>query len=114
MKKILAFLIIALIFVQNISCKNNKNAIKSGVEAISNPESLAKLTTDQMVKALGLDGAQTEKVMMLNLVNYKVLQKLKPSESDKIASVKDKYIAEMKAVLSSPQFEKFLKEFVKF
>lgn len=96
------------------SCSSSKKALKAGVETISNPEVMAKATTDNMVKALGLDGTQAEKVMMLNLVNYKVLQKLKPSEADKIASVRDKYVSEMKAVLSSPQFEKFLKEFMKF
>jgi hypothetical protein len=78
----------------------------------TSPESQAKTLTDKMKVALELDEVQTEKVLLINVVHFKILKKLRTSnENDKIASTKQKYREEIKAVLSDTQFQKFLVEF---
>lgn len=76
------------------------------------PESQAKTLTDRMKASLELDEAQTEKVLTINVVHFKILKRLRVSnESDKIAATKQKYREEIKAVLSDTQYQKFLQEF---
>ncbi len=82
------------------------------ISAELSPESQAKTLTDRMKTSLELDDAQTEKVLTINVVHYKILKRLRASnESEKIASTKQKYREEIKAVLSENQYQKFLQEF---
>ncbi len=78
----------------------------------ASPESQAKTLTDRMKTALELDEIQTEKVLTINVVHYKILKRLRVSnESDKIAATKQKYREEIKAVLNDTQYQKFLSDF---
>jgi hypothetical protein len=84
----------------------------SGASLEASPESQAKTLTERMKASLGLDDAQTEKVLLINIVHFKILKRLRTSnEGDKIAATKQKYRDEMKAVLTDAQYQKFLVEF---
>lgn len=78
----------------------------------ASPEAEARVLTDQMKSSLELDDTQLDKVMMVNVVNIKIIKKLKESnEVSKIDSTRVKYKSELKEILSQSQYAKFLTEF---
>jgi type VI protein secretion system component VasF len=97
-----------------LACQGCATAPQSTANTTSetSPESQAKTLTERMKTSLELDDAQTEKVLLINVVHFKILKRLRTSnENDKIAVTKQKYREEIKAVLSEIQYEKFLVEF---
>lgn len=85
-----------------------------GTKAISttSPEAEAKVLTSKMKYVLELDVAQEEKVLMINVVNKKIVKRLRETNDiGMLPSTKEKYYAEMKSVLTDYQYGKFLVEF---
>lgn len=80
--------------------------------AETSPEAEARTLTTKMKTRLELDASQEEKVLMINVVNNKILKRLRENnETDKLSSTKEKFHTELKTVLSESQFSKFLVEF---
>ena len=80
--------------------------------AETSPEAEARVLTTKMKTILSLDNVQDEKIMLINVVNIKVLKRLRENnETDKISSTKEKFHTELKSVLTESQFSKFLVEF---
>jgi hypothetical protein len=80
--------------------------------AENSPEAEARTLTTKMKEKLALDITQEDKVLMINVVNNKVIKRLRENnETDKLSSTKEKFHSELKAVLSESQFSKFLVEF---
>lgn len=80
--------------------------------AETSPEAEARVLTNKMKEVLVLDATQEEKVMMINVVNNKVVKRLRETnDTGKMSSTKEKFHSELKGVLSEDQFAKFLVEF---
>ena len=78
----------------------------------ASPEAEARILTDKMKSSLELDETQLDKVLMINVVNLKIIKKLKDAnEVSKINSTKEKYKSELKEILNQSQFVKFLADF---
>lgn len=78
----------------------------------SSPEAQAKAVTDKMTQSLALSTDQADKVLMINVVNFKIVKRLRETnDTGKLSSTKEKYQSEMKEVLNEQQFTKFLTEF---
>ena len=75
-------------------------------------EAQAKELTGRMKTVLALDKAQEDRVMSINVVNQKLLQRIRQSNDQSIvASTKENYHKELKGVLSTDQFSKFRTSF---
>jgi hypothetical protein len=60
--------------------------------ATASPEVEAKVLTSKMKSALNLDAAQEEKVLMINVVNKKIVKRLRETnDTGKLPSTKEKY-----------------------
>jgi hypothetical protein len=104
-------IVLVSIFLACQSCVTGSPST-SNTTAETSPESQAKSLTERMKASLELDETQTEKVLLINVVHFKILKRLRTSnENDKIAASKQKYKEEIKAVLTEPQYQKFLVEF---
>lgn len=78
----------------------------------NSPEAEARNLTTKMKDKLLLDAAQEDKILMINVVNNKLIKRLRENnETDKLSSTKEKFHTELKAVLTESQFSKFLVEF---
>lgn len=78
----------------------------------SSAEAQARELTNRMKTVLNLDKAQEEKVLTINVVNQKLLQRIRENnEQGLAASAKENYHKELKAVLSAEQFAKFRTSF---
>jgi DNA recombination-dependent growth factor C len=78
----------------------------------NSPEAEARNLTTKMKDKLLLDATQEDKILMINVVNNKVIKRLRENnETDKLSSTKEKFHTELKAILSESQFSKFLIEF---
>jgi hypothetical protein len=78
----------------------------------NSPEAEARNLTTKMKDKLLLDAAQEDKILMINVVNNKLIKRLRENnETDKLSSTKEKFHTELKSVLSESQFSKFLVEF---
>jgi hypothetical protein len=59
-----------------------------------------------------LNASQEDKVLVINIVNISLMKKLRESnQTDQIPKTQAKYKSEMKEVLNSDQYSKFLTEF---
>jgi hypothetical protein len=106
-----ALIVFISIFLTCQSCVSTSPST-TNTTAETSPESQAKTLTERMKTSLELDDIQTEKVLLINVVHFKILKRLRTSnEGDKIAATKQKYREEIKGVLTEPQFQKFLVEF---
>lgn len=83
----------------------------SGQGTYTSPEAKAKDLTSKMVSILSLDKVQEDKVLTINVINEKLLQRLRPDQQSSIQATKENYHKELKGVLTSPQFEKFKNSF---
>ncbi|MBK9509273.1 MAG: hypothetical protein IPP61_09410 [Cytophagaceae bacterium] len=115
MKKNISFLFIILIASLS-SCAPGSMPTSSKPAATvadtGSPEAKAKAVTDKMTQVLGLSTDQTDKVMMINVVNFKIVKRLRETnDTGKLPTTKEKYQNEMKEVLNEQQFTKFLTEF---
>lgn len=78
----------------------------------SSAEAQARDLTNRMKTVLNLDKAQEEKVLTINVVNQKLLQRIRENnEQGLAASAKENYHKELKAVLTAEQFSKFRTSF---
>lgn len=76
------------------------------------PEAEAKSVTNKMKASLVLDDTQEEKVFLINVVNLKILKRLRETnDTAMINSTRVKYQSEIKEVLTETQYDKFLVEF---
>lgn len=110
--KNLCFLLISLISF--FGCAPGTTPTTSSTPKLSenSPEAEARNLTTKMKDKLLLDAAQEDKILMINVVNNKVVKRLRENnETDKLSSTKEKFHTELKAVLSESQFSKFLVEF---
>jgi hypothetical protein len=65
-----------------------------------------------MAGELGLSTTQTEKILLINLVNYRIVSKLiETNDTKKISSAQETYKSEIRQVLTVSQYEKFLSSF---
>lgn len=75
-------------------------------------EAQAKELTGRMKTVLALDKSQEERVLSINVVNQKLLQRIRQSNDQSMAaSTKETYHKELKGVLSADQFSKFRTSF---
>lgn len=85
---------------------------QSSSQSTSSAEAQAKELTNRMKTVLGLDKTQEEKVLTINVVNQKLLQRIRENnEQGLAASTKENYHKELKAVLTADQFTKFRASF---
>ena len=78
----------------------------------NSPEADARNLTTKMKDKLFLDTVQEDKILMINVINNKLIKRLRENnETDKLSSTKEKFHQELKTVLTESQFEKFLIEF---
>lgn len=78
----------------------------------SSAEAQAKELTGRMKNTLNLDKTQEDRVLSINIVNQKLLQRIRENnEQGLAASAKENYHKELKAVLSADQFTKFRTSF---
>jgi DNA recombination-dependent growth factor C len=65
-----------------------------------------------MKSVLGLNATQEERVLIINVINFSLLKKLRESnQTSQIPQTKKKYRAEIKEVLNSDQYATFLQQF---
>lgn len=85
---------------------------QSSSQSTTSAEAQAKELTNRMKTVLGLDKTQEEKVLTINVVNQKLLQRIRENnEQGLAASTKENYHKELKAVLTADQFTKFRASF---
>lgn len=107
-------IIIGLVLLSGIvSCVPSSTPTSSAPKAVEySPETEARELTTKMKTKLNLDTPQEDKILLINVVNYKILKRLRENnETDKLSSTKEKFHQELKSVLTESQFEKFLVEF---
>ncbi len=108
MKNIILVLIVFLVSCGPTSPPSSNNKTINN----TSPEAEARILTDKMKSSLELDETQLDKVLMINVVNLKIIKKLKEAnEVSKINSTKEKYKSELKEILTQSQFAKFLTDF---
>ncbi len=79
---------------------------------VSSAESQARELTNRMRTVLSLSKVQEDKVLSINVVNQKLLQRIRENnEQGLAASTKANYHKELKNVLSDDQFSKFRSSF---
>lgn len=79
---------------------------------VSSAESQARELTNRMKTVLSLDKTQEDKVLSINVVNQKLLQRIRENNDQSLAvSAKENYHKELKAVLTADQFSKFRTSF---
>ncbi len=108
--KNLSFLFILLVHVACVPGATPTSG--TSVNTSVSPEAEARTVTSDMKDKLILDAAQEEKVFLVNVVNLKVLKRLRESnETSMLESTRNKYRSEIKGILSDVQYQKFLTEF---
>lgn len=107
------YLLIILVTLSSWACTNSPTtSVNNTVSNTLSPEAQARDLTTKMKSSLELSTEQEEKVLMINVVNLKVMKRLRENnETEKLNSTRDKYHSEIKVVLNEPQFAKFLEEF---
>jgi len=81
-------------------------------QSSTSPELQARKRTTEMKNVLGLNTAQEEKVLLINVVNFSLLKKLTESnQTSQIPLTNEKYRTEIKEVLNPEQYGKFLEQF---
>ncbi len=104
-------ILIILVFLASCVHSSPPSSENKTINSAS-PEAEARVLTDQMKSSLELDETQLDKVMMINVVNLKIIKKLKEdNDVSKIDSTRVKYKSELKEILSLSQYAKFLTEF---
>ena len=108
MKKLSVIVVLSL-FIWGCVTTNTGSTQKFPNTSTSSPESQAKTLTSQMKNELQLDKIQEDKVLNINIVYQKLLQRIKENKEDALVnSTKENYHKELKGVLTNDQFSKFL------
>jgi hypothetical protein len=99
--KLRFFVILVLITAQ--ACVKAPTSTTSSVK--SNTEMEARRVTNEMKTVLNLDITQEGKILVINVVNFAILKKLRDNnQTQEIATTKEKYRKEVKQVLNPNQF----------
>lgn len=104
-------ILILIVSLAMFACAPGTTPTSSNLPKVaeSSPEAEARVLTSKMKDSLSLDAGQEDKILMINVVNNKVVKRLRENnETDKISSTKTKFHTELKGVLSEQQFSKFL------
>jgi DNA recombination-dependent growth factor C len=106
-------LIFAILITNGVSsCIAPPTSTGTTNQGTSSSEMEAKRLTTQMKNSLVLNASQEDKVLVINIVNISLMKKLRESnQTDQIPKTQAKYKSEMKEVLNSDQYNKFLTEF---
>lgn len=106
-------LIIAILITFGLnSCIAPPTSTGTASQGTSSSEMEARRLTTLMKNSLALNALQEEKVLVINVVNLSLLKKLRESnQTDQISKTQAKYKSEMKEVLNTDQYTKFLTEF---
>jgi DNA recombination-dependent growth factor C len=106
-------LIIAIIMTFGVSsCIAPPVSTGTTNQGTSSSEMEARRLTTEMKNTLDLNPSQEDKVLIINIVNLNLMKKLRESnQTDQIHKTQAKYKSEMKEVLNSDQYSKFLSEF---
>jgi DNA recombination-dependent growth factor C len=106
-------LFFVLILVTSVaSCITSPTSTGTSGQSSSSSEMEARRLTTEMKNVLALNSSQEEKVLVINVINLSLLKKLRESNQlDQISKTKENYRSEMKEVLNSDQYSKFLTEF---
>ena len=103
---------VLIVMTSLVSCITAPSSTGTSGQSSSSSELEARRLTTQMKNVLTLNSSQEEKVLVINVVNLSLLKKLRESNQlDQISNTKEKYRSEMKQVLNSDQYSKFLSEF---
>ena len=79
---------------------------------VSSAESQARDLTNRMRTVLNLSKVQEDKVLSINVVNQKLLERIRENnEQSLVASTRENYHKELKTILTSDQFSKFRSSF---
>jgi hypothetical protein len=110
MKRWLSILFIAFTLG---ACATGGSMSSSGSSTTSvSPESKAREITNRMRTVLELNKTQEEKVLSINLVHQKLLQRSRENNDQNLAnSTRENYHKELKAVFTEAQFSKFRQSF---
>ncbi|WP_255047676.1 hypothetical protein [Lacihabitans sp. CS3-21] len=105
-------LIVLFIFFLMTSCVSTSPSSNTNNQTSVSPEIQARKRTTEMKNVLGLNAAQEEKVLLINVVNFSLLKKLTESnQTSQIPLTYEKYRMEIKEVLNPEQYSKFLDQF---
>lgn len=105
-------LLILYIFFLTISCASKSPTSTKSDQTSLSPEIQARIRTTEMKNVLGLNTVQEEKVLLINVVNFSLLKKLTESnQTSQIPMTNDKYRTQIKEVLNTEQYSKFLEQF---
>lgn len=102
--KHLKILLILFVFSLTLGCAS------SGVTS-SSVERQAKELTSEMQRTLNLNEDQAGKILLINVVNLGLKNKLKEGDSQK--DVRTRYDSEMRKVLNETQYKLFVENFLK-
>ncbi len=112
MKKVIVTVLVGVLMS---ACATGGGLSTGGREAssqVSSAESQAKELTNRMRTVLSLSKVQEDKVLSVNVVNQKLLQRIRENnEQGLAASTKENYHKELKNILSADQFSKFRSSF---
>ncbi|MBP8155743.1 MAG: hypothetical protein KAX81_01870 [Leadbetterella sp.] len=101
-----------LLFLLTSSCISTPPSSSTSTQSSVSPETQARKRTAEMKSVLGLNATQEERVLIINVVNFSLLKKLRESnQTSQIPQTKEKYRAEIKEVLNSDQYATFLQQF---
>lgn len=111
MKRLLGVILVSALLA---SCATgaSPSSGQSTTQNSSSAEAQARELTNKMKTILGLDKPQEDRVLTINVVNQKLLQRIRQNnEQNLAASAKESYHKELKGVLSTEQFSKFRSSF---
>lgn len=110
MKKLVVILGLA-VAVSSCASGSNVSGGQTTTQSTS-AEAQAKELTNKMKTVLGLDKAQEDRVLNINVVNQKLLQRSRQSNDAALATAaKENYHKELQNVLTVEQFSKFRTSF---
>lgn len=110
MKKIALF--IGLAFAAASCASGGSLSSSQSTSDNTSAEAQAKELTNRMTSVLNLNGTQQSRVLSINVVNQKLIQRSRQSnDANLAASTKENYHKELQGVLSTEQFSKFRTSF---
>lgn len=112
MKKILGIVMVGVLMG---ACATGGGLSTGGGQSstqVSSAESQARELTNRMRTVLALSKVQEDKILSINVVNQKLLQRIRENnEQNLVASAKENYHKELRNILSTDQFSKFRNSF---
>ena len=110
MKKVITAIFLSAVLA-GCATGGGLSSSQNGSSSVS-AEAQAKNLTSRMKTTLSLDKNQEDRVLQINVVNQKLLQRLRQNnEESLISSAKENYHKELKGVLTSDQFTRFRSSF---